>query len=195
MLVQLSWSRSEWPFSGWFALHPCTILVYLRDRTTWANVHAATLRQKLWIKHTISPSYSIPTQGQLVLAPTLTLGAWLGSPWSTSFMSLVQLDKVKTPWVRQGLKSGVGIMEANNRQVTTAFTVQPSFHHQHSTNRVPWSVTIVSEGWGEVWLHFRNTLSAYHEQYVLRATWYEETAQAPKQDSNPHNSTGGRLGK
>ena len=31
---------------------------------------------------------------------------------------------------------GAGIMEADDRQVTTDFTVQPSFHHQHSTNRV-----------------------------------------------------------
>ena len=33
-------------------------------------------------------------------------------------------------------------MEAD-RQVTTVFTVQPSFHHRHSTNRVSWSVTNV----------------------------------------------------
>ena len=30
---------------------------------------------------------------------------------------------------------GAGIMEADDRQVTV-FTVQPSFHHRHSTNRV-----------------------------------------------------------
>ena len=36
---------------------------------------------------------------------------------------------------------GAGIMEADDRQVTT---VQP-FHHRHSTNRVSWSVTIVGE--------------------------------------------------
>ena len=28
---------------------------------------------------------------------------------------------------------GAGIMEAEDRQVTTVFTVQPSFHHRHST--------------------------------------------------------------
>ena len=33
-------------------------------------------------------------------------------------------------------KPGAGIMEADYRQVTTTFTVQPSFHHPHSTNRV-----------------------------------------------------------
>ena len=33
------------------------------------------------------------------------------------------------------------------------FTVWPSFHHWHSTNPVSWSITIVGEQWGEVWLH------------------------------------------
>ena len=31
---------------------------------------------------------------------------------------------------------GAGIMEADDRQVTTVFVVQLSFHHRHSTNRV-----------------------------------------------------------
>ena len=42
-------------------------------------------------------------------------------------------------------RSGAGIMEADDRQVTTVFTVQPSFHHRQSTNRVLRSVTIVGE--------------------------------------------------
>ena len=42
-------------------------------------------------------------------------------------------------------KHGVGITEADDRQVTTVFTVQPSFHHRHSTNRVSQSVTIVGK--------------------------------------------------
>ena len=29
---------------------------------------------------------------------------------------------------------GAGIMEADERQVTTVFTVHPSFHHRHATN-------------------------------------------------------------
>ena len=37
---------------------------------------------------------------------------------------------------RRITKPGAGIMEADDRQVTTVFTVQPSFHHRHSTNRV-----------------------------------------------------------
>ena len=32
--------------------------------------------------------------------------------------------------------SGAGITEADDRQVTTVFTVQPSLYHRHSTNRV-----------------------------------------------------------
>ena len=31
---------------------------------------------------------------------------------------------------------GAGIMEADDRKVTTVFTVQPSFHHRYSTNPV-----------------------------------------------------------
>ena len=31
--------------------------------------------------------------------------------------------------------AGAGIMEADDRQVMTVLTVQPSFHHWHSTNR------------------------------------------------------------
>ena len=33
-------------------------------------------------------------------------------------------------------ESGAGIMVVDERQVTTVFTVQPTFHHRHSTNRV-----------------------------------------------------------
>ena len=51
--------------------------------------------------------------------------------------------------------TGAGITEADDRQVTTVFTVQASCHHRHSTNRVSWSVTIVGERTGEVWLHVR----------------------------------------
>ena len=40
---------------------------------------------------------------------------------------------------------GAGIMKADDSQVTTVFTVQPSFHHRHSTNRVSLSVSIVGE--------------------------------------------------
>ena len=46
-------------------------------------------------------------------------------------------------------------MEDDDRQVTTVFTVQPSFHHRHSTNQVSWSLTIVGERRGKMWLHVR----------------------------------------
>ena len=38
--------------------------------------------------------------------------------------------------LRTTTTSGAGITEADDRQVTTVFTVLPSFHHRHSTNRV-----------------------------------------------------------
>ena len=42
----------------------------------------------------------------------------------------------------------VGIMETSDRQVTTVFTVQPFFHHWHSTNQyheaLPSSVNVQS---------------------------------------------------
>ena len=44
---------------------------------------------------------------------------------------LPRKDTTDDEWVM-----GAGIMEADDRQVTTGFTVQPSFHHRHSTNRV-----------------------------------------------------------
>ena len=47
-------------------------------------------------------------------------------------------------------RSGAGIIEADDRQVTTVFTVQPSFHHRHSTNRVSRIVIVVGERRGEV---------------------------------------------
>ena len=61
--------------------------------------------------------------------------------------------KLNASWALSQLTSGAGIMEADDRQVTTVFTVQPSFHHRLSTNPISWSVTIVGEGLGEVWLH------------------------------------------
>ena len=61
----------------------------------------------------------------------------------------------QSPAGKAGLAPGAGIMEADDRQVTTVFTVQTSFHHRHSTNRVSWSVTSVGERRGDVRLHVR----------------------------------------
>ena len=38
--------------------------------------------------------------------------------------------------IDRATESGAGIMEADDRQVTTVFTGQPSFHHRHSTNPI-----------------------------------------------------------
>ena len=57
--------------------------------------------------------------------------------------------------VLYNLSPGAVIMEANDRQVMTVLTVQLSFHHRPSTNRVSWNITIVGEQRGEVWLHVR----------------------------------------
>ena len=45
-------------------------------------------------------------------------------------------NKLPVPPFLPTVPPGAGIMEADDRQVTTVFTVQPSFHHWHSSNRV-----------------------------------------------------------
>ena len=40
---------------------------------------------------------------------------------------------------------GAGVMEADDCQVMTVFTVQRSFHHWHSTNQLSRSITIIGE--------------------------------------------------
>ena len=52
----------------------------------------------------------------------------LASTFRTMLTSFAKTGSVALP--------GAGIMEADDRQVTTVFTVQPPFHHRHSTNRV-----------------------------------------------------------
>ena len=59
----------------------------------------------------------------------------------------VSVERVATLRQKLYIKPGAGIMEADDRQVTTVFTVQPSFHHRHSTNRVSRNVSPVN---GEV---------------------------------------------
>ena len=61
-------------------------------------------------------------------------------------------------------------MGADDRQVTTVFTDQPSFHHRHLTNWVPWSVTIIGERWGEVWLHLRDDGNAW----FVECRWWND---------------------
>ena len=53
------------------AYRPSNMRVYLRDRSAQTILRAATLRQKLQIQLSISPSHSILTPGRPV--PVLTL--------------------------------------------------------------------------------------------------------------------------
>ena len=68
------WKTSYWETTFvclLVALCPSNMLVYLRDRSAQTTAHAATLRQKMQIKLSISPSHSI-----LILSwqvPVLTL--------------------------------------------------------------------------------------------------------------------------
>ena len=62
--------------------------------------------------------------GNISDSPTLNLYMWVLS----LLCPVVNLNRITC--------SGAGIMEADDRQVTTVFTVQPSFHLRHSTNRV-----------------------------------------------------------
>ena len=52
-------------------LRPSNMRVHFRDGSAKTSLHAATLRQKLQIKLSISPSHGIPTSGQPVPEPTL----------------------------------------------------------------------------------------------------------------------------
>ena len=79
-------------------------------------------------------------------ADPTTPGAWQGSHMAYQFevTGMIRPEK-KAPRGKPGSNPGAGIMEADYLQVTTLFTIQPSFHHRHSANRVSWSVTIVGE--------------------------------------------------
>ena len=66
--------RKRQRFVCWLdALCPSNMLVYLRDGFAQTRVRAATMRQKLQIKLSISPSHTMLTSGQSV--PVLTLCA------------------------------------------------------------------------------------------------------------------------
>ena len=79
-----------------------------------------------------------------ILADIVWYGPILGqADWLASKADFTAC--LKTGWseLLRGLRHtlgkdslGSGIKEAYDRQVTTVFTVQPSFHHRHSTKRV-----------------------------------------------------------
>ena len=57
---------------------------------------------------------------------------WPGSALPTAEVLPTRLQRC----LHLNSSPGAGIMEADDRQVTTVFTVQLSFYHRHSTNRV-----------------------------------------------------------
>ena len=77
--ASVSWWFVRWPAAS----RPTNMLVYHKDGSAQAILCAATLRRKLQIKLSTSPSHSILTPGRPVLA--LTPGAWQGSHWSANF--------------------------------------------------------------------------------------------------------------
>ena len=79
------------------AQRPCNMLVYLRGGSAQTSLRAATLRWKLQIQLSTSPSQSILTPGQP------NPGAWQGSHWSANFKvtSVTRPGKIPTacPWI------------------------------------------------------------------------------------------------
>ena len=96
------------------------MLVYLRDGSAQTVLRAATLRQKLQIRLSTSPSHSIPTPGQPVPAMTLRRQApgWVatGVPiWKP----MVRLDPEKSRTKRDS-NTGSSALE------TDALTTRPT---------------------------------------------------------------------
>ena len=71
---------------------------------------------------------------------------------------------------------GASIMGADDCQVTTVFTVQPSFHHWHSTNQASWSVTIVAEHAVTPHLAVRRWCSmvTFYDTWVVERWWWND---------------------
>ena len=91
--------------------HPSNMLVYIRDGSAQTSVHAATLRQKLQIKLSLSPSHSILTPHQPV--PVLTL--WCQAPGRVAtgvpmYKSLVWLDLDKSPRRKRESNPGLPLL-------------------------------------------------------------------------------------
>ena len=100
---------------------------YLRDGSAQTIVRATTLRQKLQIQLSISPSHSILTPGRPV--PALTL--WRQAPGRVVtgvpiFESLVWLDPVKIP-TQAGFEPG--IFRPRGGRLTTRPTRRCPFGH------------------------------------------------------------------
>ena len=78
---------------------------YLRDGSAQTIVRAATLRQKLQVKLSTSPSHSILTPGRPVPgADPITPGAWQSSHWSANFQVTGMTRPGNIPTAQAGIK-------------------------------------------------------------------------------------------
>ena len=85
--------------------------VYLRDASAQTIKRAATLRQKLQTKLSISPSHSILTPGQPV--PAVTSGAWQGSHWSANVLCHWYDTTPTKSWRKRYLNSRSAVLKAD----------------------------------------------------------------------------------
>ena len=72
------------------------------------------------------------------------------------------------------LASGAGIMAADDRQVTTVFTVRPSSHHRYSTNRVSPSVTIEQRTYSHTSPRRSPTMVTLHDTRFVECPWWND---------------------
>ena len=61
------------------------MLVYPGDGSAQTDVHAATQRRKMQVKHAVSPSQSADTGSTSPCTDPIMPGAWQGSHWTTNF--------------------------------------------------------------------------------------------------------------
>ena len=71
-------------------------------------------------------------------------------------------------------RPGAGIMEADDRQVTTVFTVQPSFHHRHSTHRVSCSVYHRRRTCSHTSPRRSTTMVTLHDTRFVECRWWND---------------------
>ena len=72
------------------------------------------------------------THSKYIYATTANKEKWRSKVPGTAVQSTCRPDV----GFQDASRPGAGIMEPDDRQVTTVFTVQPSLHHRHSSNRL-----------------------------------------------------------
>ena len=106
------------------------MLVYLRDGSAQTIVRAATLRQKLKIKLSTTPSHSNSDTGPTsTSADPITPGAWQGSHGSANFEVTGMTQPRKNPVAKRDSNPGSSALEAY------ALTTRPTRRSQR-TNRL-----------------------------------------------------------